>query len=66
MAGTAGGTLLVVLLQIGHHETAHTVLMATIGATVSFGVSLLLKWLTKKFSHKQTIISKHKKQQQDG
>lgn len=52
LAGTAGGTLLVVLLQIGQGEVFKTVLLAAIGATVSFCVSVFLKWLCRRFKQK--------------
>ena len=44
-AGTTGGTLLVVLLQISTDELAKTSVLAAVGAVVSFSVSLLLKYL---------------------
>jgi hypothetical protein len=45
-AGTAGGTLLV-LLQLMPGEVMKTTLLAFIGAMVSFGTSLLLKYIVK-------------------
>jgi hypothetical protein len=45
-AGTAGGTLLV-LLQLMPGDIMKTMLLAFIGAVVSFGTSLLMKWLVK-------------------
>jgi hypothetical protein len=45
---TAGGTLLVMLLQVSGKELIKTSVLAAIGAIVSFGVSLALKWLIKR------------------
>lgn len=47
IAGTVGGTVLVVLLNINAADTLHTALLAGLGAVVSFSVSLFLKWLLK-------------------
>ena len=47
-AGTAGGTLLVVALQISSQEMLKTVVLAALGAVVSFWVSHLLQRLVKK------------------
>lgn len=42
-AGTAGGTLTVILANITGGEIVKTVMLAVIGAVVSFGVSYVLK-----------------------
>lgn len=42
-AGTVGGTLLSVLSQINSGDVFQTCVLAAVGATVSFVVSLLLK-----------------------
>jgi mannitol-specific phosphotransferase system IIBC component len=47
-AGTAGGTLLSVFATIESGDLTKTIVLATVGAVVSFGVSLGLKWLAKK------------------
>jgi hypothetical protein len=47
-AGTVGGTFLVLLLHITSGELIKTAVLAAVGAAVSFGVSLLLKWIVKK------------------
>jgi drug/metabolite transporter (DMT)-like permease len=47
-AGTAGGTLLV-LLNINGEEILKTVVMAAVGAAVSFAVSYLLQRLVKRW-----------------
>lgn len=41
--GTGGGTLLSVVSQLGMHDILKTVVLAAIGATVSFVISLLLQ-----------------------
>jgi hypothetical protein len=48
-AGTAAGTLLTIIFNIHIHDILKTVVLAAIGAIVSFGVSLALKYLVKKF-----------------
>ena len=51
LMGTAGGTLLSVIPNIQSADVLETVVLATIGAVVSFTISLVLK----------SIIKKHKK-----
>ncbi|MEQ9289604.1 MAG: hypothetical protein RIG77_21935 [Cyclobacteriaceae bacterium] len=51
-AGTAGGTLLSVLVNISSGDILHTVVLAAIGAIVSFSVSVLLKVLFQRFKRK--------------
>lgn len=46
--GTAGGTLLIILANIRSADIIKTIVLAAIGAVVSFAVSLLLKQLMKK------------------
>ena len=41
-AGTVGGTLLVVLLQLSAAQLLETVVLAAVGAVVSYGVSMAL------------------------
>ena len=48
--GTVSGTVLTVLVNIGSSDIIKTVVLAVLGAVVSFGVSLLLKWLLRKFN----------------
>jgi hypothetical protein len=45
--GTALGTVLCVLSNIHSKDIVKTIILAIVGATVSFGVSLFLKWVTK-------------------
>jgi hypothetical protein len=47
--GTVSGTVLTVLVNIGSSDIIKTVALAALGAVVSFSISLLLKWLIKKF-----------------
>jgi len=51
-AGMAGGTVLVILLRMDIQEIGHTVILATIGAVVSFTVSVLLRYIIRKFLRK--------------
>ena len=45
--GTASGTFLSILPNILSEDIAKTIILAVVGATASFMVSLPLKWLTK-------------------
>ena len=54
---TAGG-LVMVLIQIRNEEMIKAMVLAAIGAVVSFSVSLTLKWLLKKIKRR---INNHKK-----
>lgn len=47
--GTVSGTGLTVLANIDSTDITKTVVLAAIGAVVSFFVSVSLKWLAKKF-----------------
>lgn len=47
IAGTAGGTILAVFSSINSEDVVKTVVLALIGAAVSFGGSLFLKWISK-------------------
>lgn len=46
--GTVSGTVLTVLVNIGSSDILKTVILAALGAVVSFSVSLLLKWIVKR------------------
>ena len=48
-SGTIGGTILCVLCNISFHDIFKTVILAAVGAAVSFIVSLLLKNIFKHF-----------------
>jgi hypothetical protein len=45
--GTAAGTLLSILPNLFSEDILKTIVLAALGATVSFTVSLLLKWISK-------------------
>jgi hypothetical protein len=44
--GTIGGTLTIVLANIHAGDLIKTIVLSTIGALISYGTSLLMKWLT--------------------
>lgn len=46
--GTVSGTVLTVAVNIGSSDIVKTVILAALGAVVSFSVSLLLKWIVQK------------------
>lgn len=46
--GTAGGTLLSIVPNLSSNDILKTVILATVGAVVSFMISLLLKSINKK------------------
>lgn len=46
--GTIGGTLTVIIASISTQELVKTVVLAAVGAAVSFMVSLLLKRMMRK------------------
>lgn len=48
LIGTAGGTFLSIAPNIQSEDIVKTVILATIGAVVSFTISLVLKSLNKK------------------
>jgi len=47
--GTVSGTALTVAVNINSPDIIKTVILAALGAVVSFGMSVLLKWLVKRF-----------------
>lgn len=47
--GTAGGTLLTIFANITKEDIIKTAILAAVGAVVSFGITLLLKVVIKKF-----------------
>lgn len=49
LKGTAGGTFLSVVPNLDSEDVLKTVLLAAIGAIVSFGISLVLKFFIKKY-----------------
>jgi len=48
-AGTAGGTLTIILANIPAADLIKTALLAAVGALVSFSVSLLLRVLVRRW-----------------
>lgn len=46
-AGTAGGTLLILILKINFSELLTTAIYAAVGAAVSFTVSIIMRYLIK-------------------
>ncbi len=52
VAGTAGGTLLTIFANIHSEDVVKTVVLALIGAVVSFSISLGMKWIAKKLKRR--------------
>ncbi|TNE76676.1 MAG: hypothetical protein EP333_02210 [Bacteroidetes bacterium] len=50
VAGTVTGTVFTVAANIDSQDYIKTVVLAMVGAAVSFAVSLVLKWLWQKLS----------------
>jgi hypothetical protein len=48
-AGTAGGTLLTIFVNIKSEDLLKTGILAAVGAVISFSVTLFLKFLIKRF-----------------
>ena len=48
LVGTAGGTFLSIVPNIQSEDITRTIILASVGAVVSFTISLLLKSLNKK------------------
>ena len=49
-AGTISGTMLTVLANIYPEDLLQTAMLAAIGATVSFSITILLKAISKRLS----------------
>lgn len=47
--GTVGGTFTSVLPNLSSEDVAKTIVLATVGALVSFAISVFLKYLQKKY-----------------
>ena len=47
-AGTASGTLLTIFANISSADPLNTIILAAVGALVSFSITLLLKLLIKR------------------
>ena len=52
-AGTIGGTLLVILLNIFSNDIVRTIALAALGASVSFFVSLFWKYAVKRWHERK-------------
>ena len=52
-AGTAGGTFLAFIANLGKDEILKTLVLTMIGAAVSFGVSRLLQFILDCFKRKK-------------
>lgn len=48
LMGTAGGTFLSIVPNLSSDDIAKTVILASVGAVVSYTISLMLKSLNKK------------------
>lgn len=49
--GTISGTVLTILVNVGVHDIIKTIVLASIGAVVSFFITISLKWIVKKIKH---------------
>ncbi|MFE3866990.1 hypothetical protein ACFX5E_02760 [Flavobacterium sp. LS2P90] len=49
LMGTVGGTFLSVVPNLHSEDVLKTVLLAAVGAIVSFGISMMLKFVIKKY-----------------
>lgn len=54
VAETATGTLLTIFANIHSEDIVKTILLACVGALVSFTIFLTLKWIARKFRSKST------------
>ena len=48
-AGTAGGIVTILLVNINSGEILKTIALAALGAVVSFTVTICLKWMIRRF-----------------
>ena len=48
LVGTAGGTFLSIIPNLNSEDVVKTIILATVGAIVSFTISILLKYLIRK------------------
>jgi len=49
ICGTMGGTFLSIIPNIHSADIIKTIVLAAAGAVVSFTISLMLKWIVKKY-----------------
>jgi hypothetical protein len=52
-AGMAGGMFCTILSAVNSEEISKTIVLATVGAVVSFGVSMLLKMFAARMKRKE-------------
>jgi mannitol-specific phosphotransferase system IIBC component len=50
VAGTTGGTLLAIFAYIDSEDVVKTIVLACIGAVVSFMASIAMKWMLRKMA----------------
>jgi len=48
LVGTAGGTFLSIIPNLNSEDVVKTIVLASIGAAVSFTISIILKFLIRK------------------
>lgn len=48
-AGTLGGTLTTLLANVESPDIVRTIILSCIGAVVSFVISMVLKWVARKY-----------------
>jgi uncharacterized membrane protein YeaQ/YmgE (transglycosylase-associated protein family) len=49
--GTISGTVLTVMVNIGSSDILKTIVLAIVGAVVSFFTTLFLKWMLRKYKN---------------
>ncbi|MEP1095973.1 MAG: hypothetical protein ABJG78_12730 [Cyclobacteriaceae bacterium] len=62
-AGTLGGALLSIVSSLSFSDVERTVILGAIGATVSFFISMLLRWIVELVRSKsnQLFLKRRKK-----
>lgn len=53
MRDTVSGTILTVYANIGSHDYIRTMVLAAVGATVSFAISTFLKWIVSRYKKEE-------------
>ena len=54
-AGTAGGIVTILLVNINSGEILKTITLAALGAVVSFTVSICLKWMIRRWTKSKPL-----------
>lgn len=57
-AGTAGGVVTIILVNINSGEILKTIVLAAVGAVVSFTVSICLKWMIRRLKKTKPLNSR--------